>query len=64
MAETLSQETKRLEKAAKLHEEVQGYMREMGIDETPPPTTTEGKKAVALDANLAPAVDTLIKGAQ
>ena len=48
--ETLAQETKRLEKAAKLHEEVQGYMREMGIDETPPPTTTEGKKAVALDA--------------
>jgi hypothetical protein len=51
--ETLSQETKRLEKAAKLHEEVQGYMREMGIDETPPPTTTEGKKAVALDKSKA-----------
>jgi hypothetical protein len=47
--ESLSQETKRLEKAAKLHDEVNGYMREMGIEETPPPTTTEGKKAVALD---------------
>jgi hypothetical protein len=47
--ESLSQETKRLEKAAKLHDEVQGYMREMGIEETPPPTTSEGRKAVALD---------------
>jgi hypothetical protein len=49
VGETLSQEHKRLEKANKLHEEVQGYMREMGIEEQPPPTTTEGKKAVALD---------------
>ncbi len=47
--ESLAKQTKRLEKAAKLHEEVHGYMREMGIEETPPPTTTEGKKAVALD---------------
>lgn len=47
--ETLAQETKRLEKAAKLYEEVQGYLREAGIDETPPPTTPEGQKAVALE---------------
>lgn len=49
VGETLSQEHKRLEKANVLHEEVQGYMREMGIEEQPPSTTTEGKKAVALD---------------
>lgn len=47
--ESLSQETKRLEKAAKLHGEVDGYMREMGIEETPPPTTPEGQKAIAMD---------------
>ena len=49
--ETLAQGQKRAAKAAELYEKVKGYMREMGIEEQPPPTTTEGKKAVALEAS-------------
>lgn len=47
--ETKSQEQKRLTKAGKLYDKVQKYMREMGIDAPPPPTTEEGRKALALD---------------
>jgi hypothetical protein len=47
--ETKAQEQKRLLKAAELYKKVEGYMREMGIHEEPPPTTTEGKKALALE---------------
>lgn len=47
--ETLAQEAKRLEKARKMADEVEVYMREMGIEEEPPPTTPEAKKALALE---------------
>lgn len=47
--ETKAQEQQRLTKAGKLYEKVKKYMREMGIDEAPPPTTEEGRKALALD---------------
>jgi hypothetical protein len=47
--ETKAQEQKRLTKAAELYKKVQSYMREMGIDEKPAPTTPEGKKALALE---------------
>jgi len=51
--ETLAQEARRLEKARKLADEVNGYMREMGIEQEPPPTTPEAKKALALEKSKA-----------
>lgn len=47
--ETPAQEYKRLTKAAELLKKVNDYMREMGIQEQPPPATVEGRKAVALE---------------
>lgn len=49
VGETRAQEQKRLTKAGELFKKVQDYMREMGIEEVPPPTTEEGRKALALE---------------
>lgn len=49
--ETPAQEFKRLSKAAEKYKKVKDYMRIMGIDEQPVPTTEEGRKAVALEAS-------------
>jgi hypothetical protein len=49
--ETEAQQQKRLVKAEKIYKEVSDYMKKMGIDEAPEPTTEAGRKAVALDAS-------------